>query len=123
LKHGMGTGDDITMLFGALANAAGLDARVALLGDRSDVFFDKRFANTYFLRNDVIAVKVGDDWRFADPAETYVPYGMLEWRYEGQPALIADPKATVWTMTPISPPEKSMEKRTATLRLSEDGTL
>src|SRR4030095_9525032 len=41
LKRGMGTGLDIDMLFAALATAAGFDARVVNLADRSDVFFDK----------------------------------------------------------------------------------
>src|SRR5262249_25590518 len=37
--------------------------------------------------------------------------------------LLADPKDPVFVNTPISPAESSMEKRTAKLRLSEDGTI
>jgi hypothetical protein len=123
LKRGMGTSFDISMLFGALATAAGFDARYALLADRSDIFFDPSFTDTYFLRTYDIAVKVGNDWRFFDPGSTYIPFGMLPWREEGQPALITDPKEPVFVKTPISPPEKSLQKRTAKLRLSEEGTL
>ena len=38
-------------------------------------------------------------------------------------ALVTDPKEPVWTRTPLSAPDKSLEKRTAKLKLSEDGTL
>jgi len=123
LKHGMGTGTDIDMLFGAMAIAAGFEVRVANLADRSDIFFDKSFADDYFMKTYDMAVKVGPEWRFYDPASTYVPEGMLRWQEEGQQALISDPKEPSFVMTPLSPPEKSLQKRTAMLTLREDGTI
>ena len=119
----MGTGTDIDMLFASLAIAAGFDARMVRLSDRSDTFFDKSFPDDYFIQAYDIAVKVGDQWRFYDPASTYVPLGMLRWQEESQEALLSDPKEPIWLKTPLSPPGKSKVKRTATLTLSEDGTL
>jgi hypothetical protein len=75
-----------------LALAAGFDARVVNLSDRSDIFFDRAFADDYFIQTFDIAVKIGDQWRFYDPASTYVPYGMLRWQEESQDALLTDPK-------------------------------
>ena len=123
LKRGMGTGDDIDMLFAALANAAGFDARMVRLSDRSDTIFDKAFPDDYFIQAYDIAVKIGDQWHFYDPASTYVPLGMLRWQEEAQPALLSDPKEPIWLKTPLSPPDKSKVKRTAQLTLSDDGTL
>lgn len=123
LKRGMGTGLDIDLLFAALAIAAGFDARVVNLADRSDVFFDRAFPDPYFIQAYDIAVKVGDGWRFYDPASTYVTHGMLRWQEEGQEALLSDPKQPTWVTTPMSPPERSKVKRTAQLTLSDDGTL
>ena len=123
LKRGIGTGHDVNYLFGALASAAGFDARVARLADRSDTFFDVKFTSTYFLRAYNIAVKVGTEWKFFDPASMYVPFGMLRWQEEGMPALICDAKEAGFINTPLSPPDKSVQKRTATLKLSEDGAL
>jgi hypothetical protein len=123
LKHGMGTGNDIDMLFASLTIATGFEARVVNLADRSDTFFDKNFPDDYFIQAYDIAVKVGDQWRFYDPASTYVPVGMLRWQEEGQEALLSDPKEPVWLRTPLSPPEKSKVKRSAKLTLSDDGTL
>ncbi|MDT7541669.1 MAG: hypothetical protein QOE33_1573 [Acidobacteriota bacterium] len=123
LKRGAGTSFEIDLLFAALANASGLDARLARLADRSDVFFDPSFPDTYFINTYDIAVKVGDQWRFYDPSSTFVPFGMLLWKEEGTDALVSDPKEGFFVKTPLSPPAKSVEKRTAHLKLSDDGTL
>lgn len=123
LKREVGTGQDINFLFGALASAAGFDARIARLADRSDTFFDVNFTSSYFLSAYNIAVKVGTEWKFFDPASIYVPFGMLRWQEEGMPALICDAKEAGFIKTPMSPSEKSLQKRTAVLKLSDDGTL
>jgi len=101
LKRGIGTGHDINFLFGALASAAGFDARIARLADRGDIFFDVNFTSSYFLRAYNVAVKVGTDWKFFDPASMYVPFGMLRWQEEGMPALICDSKEAGFVKTPI----------------------
>ncbi|HMV50504.1 MAG TPA: DUF3857 domain-containing protein [Blastocatellia bacterium] len=123
LKRGYGTGTDIDFLFAAMSTAAGFEARYAKTGDRSRKFFDPNFLDDYFMRAYHIAVKVGDKWRFFDPASTYVPFGMLRWQEEGIQSLVTDPKEPGFVTTPITPAEKSAKKRTAKLKLSEDGTL
>jgi len=123
LKRGYGDGPDINYLFAALATAAGFDARYVRIGDRSRKFFDPNFTDTYFLNTYNIAVKVGDKWRFFDPGSGYIPFGMLRWQEEGIPALVTDQKESAFVQTPISPAEKSVKKRTAKLRLTEDGSL
>jgi hypothetical protein len=123
VKHGMGTGVDIDMLFAALATASGFDVRVALVPDRGDKFFDPNFPDGYFLTDIAVAVRVGAEWRFFDPALLYVPFGMLGWRQEGQKALVTDSKEPVFVPTQMSEPQKSLQKRTAKLHLKEDGTL
>lgn len=123
LRRGIGTGQDINLLFAALSQAAGFDARYAVLADRSKVFFDPGQKDYYFLDCYNIAVRVGNEWRFFDPASAYVAYGMLRWQEEGQYALLCDSKEPVFERTRISPPEKSRLKRDAKLRLGEDGAL
>ena len=123
LKRGMGSGSDIDMLFAALAKAAGFDARLALSGNRDDLFFNRELTNISFLASSFIAVKVGEQWEYFSPAEMYTTFGMLGWPEESQEALITDPKEPFWVTTSTSSPEKSLEKRTAKLTLLEDGTL
>lgn len=123
LKQGVGTGEDIDLLFAALATAVGFDARMTRSGDRGRSFFDPSLADAYFLDVYSVAVRVGEQWRFFDPASIYVPYGMLRWQEEGLDVLITDPKDPQFVRTPLSPSDKSIQKRSATLRLSEDGTI
>jgi hypothetical protein len=123
IRAGMGTGLDIDLLFGALATAAGFDARYAKMADRGQFFFNHTMAQSYFLRAYEVAVKLDDHWRFFDPASTYVPFGMLRWQEEGTEALISDPDDPVFIQTPLSEPAKSATKRTGTFRLSDTGTL
>lgn len=123
LKRGLGTGQNIDFLFATMAIAAGFEVRMVNMADRSDIFFDPQFPDDYFISTYDIAVKVGDNWSFFDPASTYVPFGMLRWQEEGQDALLADPKTPAWIKTPMSPPEKSLEHRKGKFTLMEDGTL
>jgi uncharacterized protein DUF3857/transglutaminase superfamily protein len=123
LKRGIGDGGDIDQLFAAMATAAGFEARAAAISDRSDIFFDKNFTNSYFLRAIDIAVKVGNEWRFFEPGTPYVPFGMIRWQQEALPALILDQKEPVFVQTPASTADKTIQKRTGTLTLAEDGTL
>jgi len=123
LKRGMGTTRDIDLLFAALANAAGFDARIVLAPDRGDIFFDKGLPNAYFIDPQNIAVNVGGAWKFYNPGFNYIPLGMLRWQEEGQPSLITDPKQPVWVNSPMSSHEKSLARREARFKLSDDGTL
>jgi hypothetical protein len=123
LKRKVGTGRDISMLFGSLVRAVGMDARYARLPDRGDVFFDMNFPDEYFLTTWDIAVKVGDKWRFFDPGSMYVEYGMLRWREEGVQALISDPKEPFFYPTPVSPYSRTLTRRTADLALTADGAI
>ena len=123
LKHGMGTGHDINVLFAALSTAAGFEPRLANVADRSDKFFQRDFPNAYFMRAANVAVRTEGGWRFYDPASPYIPAGMLRWQEEGQEALVSDQDEPVFVRTVISGPEKSVVKRRANLRLQEDGTI
>ncbi len=123
LKRAIGTGEDLNLLFAAMARAQGFEARMALLGDRSDRPFDRNFLNTYFLNAADIAVKVGDQWRFYDVAAKRLPVGMLRWQEEGSAALISDPKEPIFVQVPFSDVDKSVRSRTGTFEMDADGTL
>lgn len=123
LKRGYGDSSDIDFLFAALASAAGFESRLAMIPNRSDFFFDPTYTTSYFLRGGEIAVRVDGQWKFYDPSSKYVTTGMLPWEYEGCDALITDPKEPVWVKTPMSSPEKSLEKTVGNLKLNEEGTL
>lgn len=122
LKRGVGPSIDVNLLFGALANAAGFQAYVALLPDRGKSFFDRNLVVYGSLRPSNIAVRVGETWKFFDPGHPYVTLGMLRWQEEGVDALIVKDSPR-WVKTPMSSHEQSKESRSAVLRLDEEGTL
>ncbi len=122
LKSGLGTADERNLLFAAMASSVGLEARPVLLPNQTDILFDPRMTDDYFLDNVDMAVKIGDDWKFYD-VSAHLPPGMLVWSEEGLPSLLSDPKKPVFVRSPIATPESSLTKRTARMTLSENGTL
>lgn len=122
LKRGVGSGGDINLLFAALVNATGYEARVALLPDRGRRFFERNVYIPGALRPSSIVVRSGETWKFFDLSQKYVTPPMMRWQEEGVDGILAD-STTEWFKTPMSSHDKSKEKRVATLTLDENGTL
>ncbi len=123
LKQKAGSDLDVDMLFAAMANASGFDARMARAPNRADTFFKPQLATTYFIEGLVIAVNVDGKWRYYDPATPYLEPGMVPWQHEAQNALISDPKGGFFIATQYTEPARSRKDRRATFQLLEDGTL
>lgn len=123
LKRKSGSSQFVDMLFGALATAAGFEARIAFTGNRSEMFFKPEMTNEALIHPAAIGVKVGEEWKFFNPGVSYLPYGMLVWYEEDTWALLVGEKQFSWQMTPLSDYKKSQAKREAKLKLLEDGTL
>jgi len=123
LKAGIGDEDEINRLFTALATAAGLEARPAMMSSRDDLTFDKRLAEQLFMRHVDTAISVGGKWKIYDASLRLLQPGMLSWPEEGIAALITDSKKPEFIVSPISAPADSESTRTANLSLSEDGAI
>ncbi len=124
LKNKIGTAGDIDVLFGAMARAAGFDAKLAFSGNRSEMFFHPGIPNvSLMLGSSNIAVNVGNEWRFFSPASRFTTFGMLSWNEEYQMALIPDQKELIWKPIPLSTADKSLERRTGKFKILDDGTL
>ena len=123
-KGGIGTANEMNVVFAAMAQQIGLEARPVLVSDHTQYLFRPKFTvDTYFLPNIDMAVKQSDDWKVFDVSTKLLPPGMISWREEGVYALIADPKGPIFIQTKPTPPEASAEVRSARLQLSPDGTL
>lgn len=123
LKRKSGNSSDIDFLFAALAKAAGFETRIGFTGNRSEIFFDPKYAHGRFVERSTIAVKIGERYKFYDPCRLYLPIGMLPWYTENQYTMMMGDKDFFWVKTPLSGPEKSVEKRKGKFKLLEDGTL
>ncbi|MDR1010281.1 MAG: DUF3857 and transglutaminase domain-containing protein [Opitutaceae bacterium] len=123
MTSGFGNWRDIPVLFMAMARALGLDARLVLAANWTHGVFRKGIRSRHYLPNHLVAVKEGEGWKFYDPAHSHVSTGSLYWMNEGNRALITSPKAVEWVTLPVTPADRSLQKRTARLRLDEEGTL
>lgn len=123
LKRKSGSSQYVDMLFGALANAAGFEARIAFAGNRSEMFFNPNMTNERLIHPAAIAVKVGEDYKYFNPGMSFLPYGMLAWYEEDTWALLVGEKNFLWRQTPVTEYGDSKSKRTGNFKLLEDGTL
>jgi hypothetical protein len=124
LKRGVGGADDVLVVFLALANAAGLEARVAASPNRATLFHRPAIHDhTAFLSGRLAAVRTASGWTIVDPANEHSEHGELRWFYEGQDVLLSDAKEIVAIRSAATPAAKSLKQRTGTFKLTEDGTL
>jgi hypothetical protein len=106
-----------------MAQSLGFEVRGARSSSANFAQFRGDFLDPYLLRNESIAVKVGDQWRYYDPGNPYLPAGMVRWDSEGQFALMLDAKNPELSQMPASAPAQSATVRQARMKLTEDGTL
>ncbi len=123
-KSGLGTANEMNVVFAAMAQQVGIETRPALVANRNEIIFHPKVTlDEYFIGNVDMAVKQGEGWKIFDVSTKLLPPGMISWREEGMYALITDPKNSTFIETPAAPPEASAETRSAMLSLSTDGTL
>lgn len=123
MKRKSGSSFDIDTLFGSLATASGMDARIAFIGDRSKMFTNSRNIDHDFLRPGAIGVKIDSRWRFFNPGMKFLPFGKLVWYEEDSAAEVVGEKNFEWVQTPLSGYDFSLVKRTGKFKLLDDGTL
>jgi hypothetical protein len=118
-----GSSRDLTVLFAALAMAAGYPVRCVLVPDVDEVKFDQEAMDPRFLRTWNVAVWVRDRWQCFCPAERRLPWDMVPANEEGQLGLMCDDDSSEFIETPLAPPARSMRRCRADLTLDPDGGL
>lgn len=126
LKNKIGRPQDIRLLFFALAEAAGLRPVFAVSSSTDSPVFQKSFADSFFIRSNVlvgIPEAPGGKLHFYNPGSPYLPPGMVNKEYQGQPVLLCDPKDPKLMPNDASDPEASVARRTVKLSLTEEGAI
>lgn len=124
IKTKLGNNWEIPVLFVALARSQGINARIALCADKRNGEFKVNMpAMAYSLRDMLAAVNIDGKWKMYDPAHDMAGTGMLQWQNEGVQAMIVLAKGFKWVVTEKTAASRSVTKRTATMRLNDDGTL
>ena len=124
LKRKRGNSAQITMTYVAMARAAGLQAYVMAVSDRSNRVFDANWMDFASQLTDSIAVvKYGGADHYLDPGARYATFGHLEWNHTVVGGVRQDnpDKATLFTMTPVEGYKFSHTSRVGDLKLEADG--
>lgn len=123
VKHGYGDREEITLLFVAMARAAGFEAAVLLVSDRQEMFFSKEVLAIRQLSPVMTVVKLNGSDIYLQPGVRSCPFGLLRWMNSSTPALRPDKKSPTFINVPAGTYEQSLTVRTADVALAEDGTL
>jgi hypothetical protein len=121
-KH-LGWPLEIEYLFLRLAQEAGFEVKGARNASRSEILNVKTEKGWIFLDRLQIAVRIAGVWRYFNPGNYWVPYGMLDSTDEGVTVLLCDPDNVIFETTPVSPADKSQMVRKGRFTLDAEGTL
>jgi hypothetical protein len=120
-KQQSGSSDDITLLYAALARAAGLKVSPAYLVNRDHALFDPAYLSNSQFDDNIVSVELNGKSVFLDPGQKMCPFGALHWKHTLATGFrLSDKSATIST-TPSLAYKDSIVNRTADLSFDETG--
>jgi hypothetical protein len=123
LNHGYAFGNEINLVFIALARAAGFQAYPVRVAARNRTFFIAERLDPYQLNSLVAEVLVGTKSEFFDPATVYCPYGILPWEETDAAGIRVDAHDAKMQTTPLPGTKDAIVRRSAEFRLDAEGNL
>jgi len=123
LSRGYGSNREITLLFVAMARAAGLDASVVRVSDRRTRFFVNTWTSMQQLNGMIALVNLNGNDIYLEPGTPFCPYGMVRWNHTVTDGLRLDKKGGSFVKAPPITYDKSVTSRNANLTLDVDGTI
>ena len=123
LARGYGDHDDINRFFVALARAAGFEASILRVSDRSEKFFDRGLLSRRQLAAEIAMINRDGQNTFLDPGTRFCPFGFVRWMRTSSLALKLDKKGGTFIKIPSAGYEKAMVRRSADVVLDAAGSL
>ena len=120
-KRQSGTGDELTLLYVAMARAAGLKASPMEVVDRSRALFDNAYLSTRQLDDYIAIVELDGKDVYLDPGQKMCPFGLLHWNHTLASGLRLADKKAVFATTPPNTYMNSTISRIANLSIDEKG--
>jgi hypothetical protein len=118
-----GSDDEITLLFIAMARAAGMKAYAMIETERDRNLLNTGILDWDQLEDDIAIVNVGGREVFFDPGQRYCEYGKLHWMHTGLPGVRQTDQGPEIALTPQPSYMDNQVRRVASLTLGPDGTL
>ena len=123
LQRGYGYGNDINLLFIAMARAAGFEANPLLLSSRRHAFFTEEYPNREQLNALVAIVRAGGKSYILDPQSPYCPFELLPWSLTGAGGVLVDIVNPRMMSTPEPKSKDAVSRTVGSLKLNKEGTL
>ena len=123
LNRGYAYGNEINLVFIALARAAGFQAYPVRVTARNRSFFAQERLDPNQLNSLVVKVIVGSGSRFFDPATLYCPYGLLPWEETHAGGILVDAIHGQIGNTPPPESKDAVTRRHGELNLDAEGNL
>lgn len=124
LQDKKGTSKEVTLLYLALARAAGLNARPERVATREQGMFDPRFLSDDQLDWIVISLNIDGKEVHVDPGVRMAPFETLYWSHAGAAGVAMAANGKVETViTPLPENNQNTTVRVGTLNVSPEGAV
>jgi hypothetical protein len=122
-KQKSGSGDEIALLYVALARAADLKVWPFQVVDRSRALFDPNYLNISQLDDYIAVIELAGKEVFLDPGQKMCPFGALHWKHNLASGLRLSDKGPIIDRTPANTYTNAVVKRVADLTIGPDGSV
>lgn len=122
-KQKSGKGDELALLYVALARAAGLTAWPMKVVNRDRALFNYYYASTRQMDDYIAIVEVGGQDVYVDPGQAMCPFGQLHWKHSMASGFRLTDKGAVLASTPAPVYANAMTRRLGDLTLSADASV
>jgi len=123
LSSKMGHRNDLNRTFVALARAAGADATLIKVTERDEALLHREWPVFSQLGYEIAMVKLNGKSVYLDPGSPFCPFGILPWEDTGVSGLLFDKTMPTFVTTPMPDPTDAVIKRSANLKLADDGSI
>lgn len=123
LTRGYGTRIEITRLFVAMARAAGFDASILRISNRSQRFFDANVLDSDQMDTEIALVSLNGREMYLDPGTQFCPFGLLRWMRTSTQALKLDKKGGSFLEIPMATYDQAVVNRVAEVSFEPDGDI
>ncbi len=122
-KQEAGSGDEIALLYVALARAAGLKVWPMQVVDRSRAIFDPSYLSAVQLDDYIAVIDLGGKETFLDPGQKMCPFGLMHWKHYMASGFRLSEKGAVLSTTPSNTYATAVFKRIANVVIGSDGSV
>lgn len=123
LRQQSGDRGDLTLLFVAMARAAGISAYPMWITARNRDIFEKNFLSTDQLDTFLAVVTLDNKEVYLDPGTKYCPYGLLYWDHTNSGGLKETANGAELSQTPMPQYKDAVTKRVTRLAMDDTGTV